>query len=189
MTLLAGVAINGWTSTTLAQIVFNGIDPGKITTSSIDPGAARRDPIQTETKATKPYEPMPHFYNRNVLPDRIEMGVLSQPDIRRDHIRPDRITFSTITQEYIAPQRLSAKPLVPAMSPGERMTPTPLLAAPQWSFDQQARGEAKPTERFDTSIYVPQWNYDHNRPSPVLAERQEEDAAFRPTHPTHPISW
>ncbi|MCX7426247.1 MAG: hypothetical protein NTW96_11585, partial [Planctomycetia bacterium] len=172
-----------------AQIIFNGINPGDISTRSIDPDPSRRAPIETETKASKPYEPMPHYHNRNDLPDRIELGTLSQPDIRPDHIRPDRITWSLITQEDIAPQRLSAKPLMPAMSPGERMTETPRLAAPQWSFDQQLRGEPKPAEQFGSSIYLPVPDYDRNRPSPVLAERQEEEAAFRPSRATHPISW
>jgi hypothetical protein len=187
--MLSLAATIGGAGDARAQIIFNGINPGDISTRSIDPDPLRRAPIETETKPSKPYEPMPHFHNRNVLPDRIELGTLSQPDIRPDHIRPDRITWNVITQENIAPQRLSAKPLMPAMSPGERMTAPPLLAAPQWSFDQQLRGEPKPTERFDSSIYSPVPDYDRNRPSPVLAERQEEEAAFRPSRATHPISW
>lgn len=175
--------------TCAAQIIFNGIDPGRVTTYSVDPKALRRDPIEKESKPSKPYVPMPHFYNNNVLPDRIEMGTISKADIMPDHIRPDRVHWSLITKDYIAPEPLSRKPVMPAMSPGERMTFGPTPAQPIWSFDQTLRGDPKPTERIGSSIYLRVPNYDLHRPSPVPAEHREEEAAFRPTHPTHPMSW
>lgn len=172
-----------------AQVTFNGIDPGKAPTYSDDPKALRRNPVEKESKADKPYAPAPHFYNRDVLPDRIEMGTISRTDLQPDHIVPDKIQFNVITQEYIAPQRLSQKPVVPAMSPGERMTGSPNLTQPTWSFNQQLRGESKTTEEIGSSVYLQVPNYDLHQSSPVTTEWREQEAAFRPTHPTHPMSW
>jgi hypothetical protein len=172
-----------------AQIIFNGIDPGKVPTYSEDPKALRRNPIEKESKADKPYAPIPHFYNRDVLPDRIEMGTISKADLRPDHIIPDKIHWNVITQEYIAPQRLSEKPVLPAMSPGERMTVEVTPSRPIWAFDQRDRGESKPTERIGSSVYLRVPNYDLHQSSPDPTEWREQEAAFRPTHPTHPMSW
>lgn len=172
-----------------AQIIFNGIDPGQIPSQSIDPKPLRRVPIEKATKPAKPYLPIPHFSNRNILQDRIVLDPPTQPLIRRDHIRPDHITWNVITRENIAPQRLPAKPLVPAMSPGQRMTLEATPSRPQWSFDQTLRGNAPPSERFDSSIHLAVPNYDLHARSPVLEERRQETEAFRPTFPTHPMSW
>jgi hypothetical protein len=172
-----------------AQITFNSVNPGRVSTYSVDPDALRRDPIETESKASKPYEPAPHFSNRNILADRIEMGTISKADIRADHIRPDQMHWNLITKDDIAPEPLSRKPVLPVMSPGERMTATPTPARPIWSFDQQLRGEPKPDERIGSSIYLGVPNYDLHEASPVPVEHQEETAAFRPAYPTHPMSW
>jgi hypothetical protein len=187
--VLALATVVGQADRCNAQIVFNGIDPGQTTTYSDDPKALRRNPIETESKADKPYAPAPHFSNSNVLPDRIEMGTISQTDLRPDRIVPDKIPWSVITKEYIAPQRLSERPVLPAMSPGERMTVEATPSRPIWSFDQQDRGRSKPTEQIGSSILLKVPDYDLHQSSPVTTEWQEQEAAFRPTHPTHPMSW
>ncbi|MBN1910470.1 MAG: hypothetical protein JW818_12070 [Pirellulales bacterium] len=164
------------------QFIFNKINPGEIITRSIDPKALRRQPIETEAKPTKPYAPMPHFHNRNALsslPDRIEMAPIAQPQIHGSHIRPDRITFGPMVQTNIAPQHIRMDPLVRTIEPGRRMTAPVTPSQPKWFFSKQLEGHAKPTERFDSSLYLKQKDYNVARPA----------SSNRRDVPSHPMSW
>ena len=165
-----------------AQFIFNNVDPGRIVTPSIDPKALRRQPIQTESKATKPWTPMPHFHNRNAvsqLPDRIQMAPITQQEIHRDRMQQNKITFSPMVRTNITPQHVRMDPLQRDIEPGQRMTAPTLPSRPTWTFNKQLQGHTKPTTRFDSSIYRPQ--KDLNVAPAATANTR--------VIPPHPMSW
>jgi len=157
---VAGLVLMSSGPTARAQILFDKIQPRKPDWSEIDPKGYRAEPYRTESAPTKPYTPMPHFHQRNILPDRIELGPINQHNIPRSHIRQNWLTFNPMIKEDIQPDRIRVHHLVHAMSPGYRTTATPLMPEPKWSFSLQMEGYARPTTRFDSSLKSPLPDYD-----------------------------
>ncbi|MBN2022399.1 MAG: hypothetical protein JW809_06350 [Pirellulales bacterium] len=176
--VFVGMMLAGSGRPARGQILFDKIEPRKPALTEIAPKGFRAEPYRTESMPSKPYAPMPHFHNRNILPDRMHLAPINKDDIRPSHMRPDRITFNPLIQVNITPEPIHMRHMVRAMSPGHRMTEPATPPLPTWAFNPEMERASRPTTRFDSSIKAPLPDYDApNRQRVVVPPGK------------HPMSW